>query len=77
MLAALICYVKGRILAHALPFAGATLSLLGVTLFGILGLLSKEIAALLPLLILTIEWFFFRFEFKSRQERIAITGLLR
>ena len=59
MLAALICYVQGRMLMQTRPVAGMLVVLLGVGLFGALGLLSKTIAALLPLLIAAIEWFFF------------------
>ena len=76
MLAALICYVKGRTLAQTRPVAGATLALIGVGLFGMLGLLSKEIAALLPLLFGLIEWFFFRLRFTSTRERTAMSIVL-
>lgn len=76
MLAALICYVKGRILAQTRPAAGAVLALVGVGLFGMLGLLSKESAALLPLLVLLIEWFFFRLRFTSTRERRAMSSVL-
>lgn len=75
MLAALICYVKGRSLAMHRPVAGISLALAGVAFFGLAGLLSKEIAALLPLLILAIEWFFFG-SFASRRERRAVGVLL-
>ncbi|MGB5832388.1 MAG: hypothetical protein WBG92_10415, partial [Thiohalocapsa sp.] len=76
MLAALICYVKGRTLARTRPVAGAVLVLIGVGLFGLLGLLSKEIAALMPLLIGLIEWFFFGLRFDSARERTAIRIVL-
>jgi hypothetical protein len=75
MLAALICYVKGRSLVQHRPIAGASVAIIGVALFGLAGLLSKEIAALLPLLILTIEWFFFGTA-SGRRERLAVSLML-
>ncbi|ESQ17087.1 MAG TPA: hypothetical protein DDY14_08885 [Chromatiaceae bacterium] len=76
MLLALLCYVKGRILARRNVVLGTLTMLLGVGFFGVLGLLSKEIAALLPLLIAAIEWFFFGLEAESRSERRALLGVL-
>ena len=77
MLVALICYVKGRMLMETRPGAGMLVALLGVGLFGALGLLSKTIAALLPLLIAAIEWFFFLGRGAARQRwPVAVLILL-
>ena len=69
VLSALICYVKGRILSETRPWLGFTLALLGVSLFGGLGIISKENAALVPLYIATIEYFFFRFPAEDKTQR--------
>ncbi len=78
MLVALICYVKGRMLMQTRPIAGMLVALLGVGLFGTLGLLSKTIAALLPLLIAAIEWFFFvgRGALRERWPMVVLLVLL-
>jgi tetratricopeptide (TPR) repeat protein len=61
-LLALICYLKGRLLALSEKPFGAWLMVIGPVLFGVLGLLSKETTALLPLYILAIELTLFRTE---------------
>lgn len=76
LLAALICYVKARTLVRTMPATGLLLGLGSIALFATLGFLSKEIAALLPLLILTVEWFVFRFKFDSRRESLAVHTIL-
>jgi len=74
MLAALICYVKGRSMLNRRPVAGMFTALAGVALFGFLGILSKTIAGLLPLLILAIEWF--GFAGRDRMQRRRAVALL-
>jgi len=64
MLAALIAYTKGRLLAATRPIAGLALAVAGVALFTALGLLSKENAVLTPVLIGLIELFILRFAFQ-------------
>lgn len=54
-LLALICYMAGRELIVARRSGGAWLIGIGVPAFGMLGLLSKENAALLPLYVLLLE----------------------
>jgi hypothetical protein len=71
-LAALICYVKGRLVIDQNPVKGALLAIGGVALFGALGLLSKENAALLPLYIALIELFFLRAPDSSNGRRAAV-----
>lgn len=56
MLAALISYVYGRNLLNTRPARGYAVIILGVSFFGILGVLSKENAVLLPFFILIIEF---------------------
>jgi protein O-mannosyl-transferase len=70
MLAALISYVKGRTLMRTQPVAGTALALIGSGGFGLLAMISKEIAALLPLLIAAIEWCVFS-RTTGRAERLA------
>jgi hypothetical protein len=62
---ALISYVKGRLLAERHPFAGISVALVGVPFFAALGLISKETAVLIPLLIATTEIFIFQFRFRT------------
>jgi protein O-mannosyl-transferase len=64
MLAALIAYTKGRLLAATRPLAGLAVAFVGVGLFTALGLLSKEIAVLTPMLIGLIEVFILGFAFQ-------------
>ena len=73
MLAALITYVKARYLALNRPIIGATLAVFGVTAFLTLGLLSKEIAILTPVLILIIELIFFRFKYPTGSTRFRLS----
>lgn len=73
-LGGLLCYVVGR---QALPthFArGAALIALALLLFWPLATLSKENGALLPLLILAVEAFFFRFQGPARARRLALAA---
>jgi len=57
---ALICYVAGRRrMLEGKP--GMTLIIIGFLLFGVLAFMSKENAALLPLLMLVVEFSLFRF----------------
>jgi protein O-mannosyl-transferase len=60
MLAAVLAYAKGRVLSQTRPWAGALLALAGFCLFVPLGLLTKENAALTPLLMLVVELYVFR-----------------
>lgn len=67
-LAAALCYVVGRQnLNRNVTLARAQI-FLGTGFFGILGVFSKEDAALLPFYLLLIEVFFFRFAGQSRTE---------
>ncbi len=60
-LAALILFVQGRLqVAAGAVRAGLLRMGLGLGVFGLLGLFSKETAGLLPLLMLVLEWFLFR-----------------
>jgi len=54
-LLALICYVIGRQRLHSDRSVGLMLVLLGTPLFGVLGVFSKENAALLPVFIFVLE----------------------
>jgi tetratricopeptide (TPR) repeat protein len=64
VLAAILTYLYGRSFSIAGQSAkGWTISVVGVLCFGILGLLSKENAALLPFYIVLIEFTLFRSEF--------------
>ncbi|WP_295393315.1 hypothetical protein [uncultured Thiodictyon sp.] len=68
-LGASIFYVKGRLLSATRPLAGALLILFGVGGCWVLGLLSKESAAILPLLLAVIEGIFFRFRTQGMRQR--------
>jgi hypothetical protein len=74
VLLALISYVKGRVLAQTRPAAGTALALAGTLAFGTLGVMSKETAALLPLFVVAIEFFVFRFAFddEARRRRLGV-----
>ncbi len=75
MLGALIAYVKGRRRSATRPLAGALVALLGVGVCGVLGLLSKESAAVLPLLLAVIEGLFFGFQTQGTRQRVVWLGL--
>jgi len=76
VLLALLVYVKGRIWGFRRPFAAFLVTGGGVVLFGILGILSKESAALLPLYLLAVELFFFRFRAGSPVQKLLLQVLL-
>jgi tetratricopeptide (TPR) repeat protein len=64
VLSAIVVYLYGRSVAVAgKPLLGWTTAIAGTVIFGLLGLLSKENAALLPLYLLLIEFTLFRSEF--------------
>ena len=64
VLSAILTYLYGRSVAvSGKPVRGWTTAIAGTIVFGFLGLLSKENAALLPLYILLIEITLFRSEF--------------
>jgi len=74
-LGALIAYGKGRLLSATRPLAGAAVALIGVGVCGLLGLLSKESAAVLPVLLAVIEGIFFRFRTQGPRQRRLWIGL--
>jgi tetratricopeptide (TPR) repeat protein len=63
---ALICYMKGRVRLNAGHRDGIWVILLGMVGFGLLGVLSKENAALLPLFALVLEFTLFSGELPWR-----------
>ncbi len=74
-LLALICYLAGRELIVARRAGGAWLIGIGVPAFGMLGLLSKENAALLPLYVLLLEVMLFGNETPwSRLPRLSVNA---
>jgi protein O-mannosyl-transferase len=75
-LVALSLYIEGRRLAHRRPVAGTLVMLLGLAVFLPLGLLSKENAVLVMLVIPLIEWFVLRLHTESRRERRLLYILL-
>lgn len=64
-LLALVSYTQGRFMAERRPWLGCIIATLGVGTFTLLGLLSKETAALTPLMILLVEHFFFGWQFRT------------
>lgn len=76
MLAGLIAYTKGRLLSATRPRLAVILTVGAFALLGGLGLLSKETAVLLPLLILLVELFFFRLSFQQTTQRRIWSALL-
>ncbi len=62
---ALIAYVTGRQKIDRTPLHGLATMTIGVTVFGMLAVFSKENGALLPFYILAIEAFMFRFRTTS------------
>lgn len=75
-LLALISYIYGRRISRERPLAGILIILGGVSIFGLLGFMSKENAALIPIFIALIEWLFFRFSFQSLREKQLIISFL-
>jgi hypothetical protein len=74
MVAAVLAYVKGRLLALRSPRTGLAVAVVGVLVFTLLGLLSKETAALIPLLIAVVEVFILRFQFRPAGTAAAGQG---
>jgi protein O-mannosyl-transferase len=68
-LLALCLYIEGRRLAHWRPVAGTLVMLVGLGVFWPMGILSKENAILLVLVIPLIEWFVLRLRTESARER--------
>lgn len=56
MLVGLVCYIKGRMSSQRKPFVGLALMTVGIVTGGGLGILSKELAVLLPVYVLAIEY---------------------
>lgn len=75
-LLALLSYLWGRSLALRRPLAGGILLFGAVPLFSILAVLSKEIAVLLPLQILLIEWFVFQLRTESKAQSRLLRAFL-
>ena len=75
-LLALCLYVQGRLLAHRRPTAGTLLMLLGLAVIWPLGVLSKENAVLLVLVIPLLEWFVLRLRTHSARERRLLAVVL-
>lgn len=72
MLIGLLCFVSGRRMLHQSPQRGLALMISGSSMGTLLGLLSKEIALLLPLYLLVLDITIMR-----RQERAWPTIALR
>ncbi|MEM7501232.1 MAG: hypothetical protein AAF417_04290 [Pseudomonadota bacterium] len=68
ILAGLLCYICGRRRVRQQPLFAHTTMTIGVAVFGLLAILSKENGALLPLLIVVVEFTFFA-ERRSTGER--------
>lgn len=68
-LLSMIAYVQGRLLMRHRPVGGFAVMFGGMLLFGLLGFMSKENAALIPLYLILIEAFFFRFRTQSAGEK--------
>ena len=67
MLAGLVSYVEGRLLALRGDRSGVWTGILGMGLLGLLAVFSKETGALIIAYAFIIEWFCFRFEAPPRQ----------
>ncbi len=68
-LMALLFYVISRPKLDSKPMLGLLLMTGGLTMFGLLAIFSKENGALIPLYILTIELFIFRFKTTAQSRR--------
>lgn len=68
-LIALCLYIEGRTVADRRPASGTGLMVLGLGLFWPLGLLSKETAALLVLILIALEFFLLRLRTNTARER--------
>jgi len=67
MLAGLLCYAEGRLLALRGDRAGVWTGIIGMGLLGLLAVFSKETGALIIAYAFVIEWFCFRFEAPAQQ----------